>query len=176
MTTRLAFIAAPALLLGSLLPVASPLLASANPRPDVAALRSSTAAATAPQTTVCEYANALVGVTLAFGFGAAGLDPSSGIPLSDGDTPQSVLDQLQQGVAALKALTPPAGWEDFHARYVAALEAFVNALPPAVAALNANDQQTAHDVVNAANQAFTTAGQALDQAFPDLQPQLDACN
>jgi hypothetical protein len=150
---------------------ATTLHASAAPlsRPPVAAIAS-------PQTSVCDYANVVLGTVVGLGFGAASLDPSSGIPLLPGETPQGVLAQLKELVATAKAVTPPDGMEDFHAELIAAYETFVNALPPAVAALTAGDTETAHAIVDAATKAVDGAVQDLEQAYPDVKQQIEGCN
>ncbi len=137
--------------------------------------RTAAAAIASPRSSDCDYAGVVVGTIIGLGFGVLSLDPIGGLPLSPGETTQSVLDQLRQLVAMAKAVTPPAGLESFHADLIAAYETFLNALPPAAAALNAGDSQTAHDIVDAASKALDGATNDLQQKYPDVTLQIDAC-
>jgi hypothetical protein len=163
------------MLLAALLLGGSPVIAAATPGPAEGLQPAQAAAIAAPRISVCDYATSVGALVFVVGFGVATLDPTSGVPLPAGDTPEGLLAQFQQAFDGVKALPVPDGYADYNATVMGAFQTLLDALPAAVAALNAGDNAQAHMVVEAAGNAFQATITQLGMDQPDLNAQLDAC-
>src|SRR4051812_12550581 len=118
----LVFVVAPLMLLAAFLPGASPAIAAANAPRIMAALQTRAAATAAPRVSVCDYATSIGALVFVVGFGVATLDPTSGVPLPAGETPESLLAQFRQTFDGLKSLPVPDGFADYNATVMGAFQ------------------------------------------------------